>query len=90
MTEWNDKENLTLSFRVEPSEEAKAFFERMQKELTEREEAFKKRIKQLFDEKIGVGGDKADEVYNQILQVFTIGYQCGWNDLYSLHQTKED
>ena len=90
MTKWNDKENMSLSFRVEPSEEAKAFFERMQKELTEREEAFKKRIKQLFDEKIGVGGDKADEVYKQILQVFAIGYQHGWNDLYSLHNAKED
>ena len=89
MTEWNDKENVTLSFRVEPSEEAKAFFERMQKELTEREEAFKKRIKQLFDEIIKVEGDKADKAYNQILQVFTIGYQHGWNDLYSLHKAKE-
>lgn len=94
MTKWNDKKNISLSFKVEPSEEAKAFFERMQKELTEREEAFKKRIKQLFDEEIGVGGDKADEaykqIYKQIPQVFTIGYQHGWNDLYSLHKAKED
>lgn len=89
MTKWNDKENMSVSFRVEPNEEAKAFFERMQKELTEREEAFKKRIKQLFDEEIGVGGDKADEAYKQILQVFTIGYQHRWNDLYSLHKAKE-
>ena len=87
MANWNDKENMTLSFKVEPNEEAKVFFERMQKELTEREEAFKKRAKQLFDEKIKVGGDKADEAYNQILQVFTIGYQHGWNDLYSLHES---
>ena len=81
---------MSLSFKVEPNEEAKTFFERMQKELTEREEAFKKRIKQLFDEEIEVGGDKADEAYSKILQVFAIGYQHGWNDLYSLHQTKED
>ena len=85
MTDWNDKKNKTLTFRVEPNEEAKAFFERMQKEQTEREEAFKKRIKQLFDEEIGVGGDKADKAYKQVLQVFTIGYQHGWNDLYSLY-----
>lgn len=80
---------MTLSFKVEPDEEASAFFERIQKDLTEREESFKKRIKQLFDEEIGVGGDKAEEAYNQILQVFTIGYQHGWNDLYSLHKAKE-
>ena len=90
MTDWNDKKNTTLSFKVEANEEAKAFFERMQKELTECEEAFKERIKQLFDEEIGVGGENADEVYNEILQVFAIGYQHGWNDLYSLHKTKED
>ena len=88
MTKWNDKKNKTITFRVEPNEEAKAFFERMQKEQTEREEAFKKRIKQLFDEEIELVGDKADkadEGYKQILQVFTIGYQHGWNDLYSLY-----
>lgn len=87
MANWNDKKNLTSSFKVEPNEEAKAFFERMQKELTDSEEAFKKRIKQLFDEEIEVGGDKADEAYKQILQVFAIGYQHGWNDLYSLHES---
>lgn len=88
MTKWNDKKNMTLSFKVEPNEEANAFFERMQKELAEHEEAFKKRIRQLFDEEIGVRGDKADEAYKQILQVFAIGYQHGWNDLYSLHKVK--
>ena len=81
---------MTLSFKVEPNEDAKTFFERMQKEQTEREEVFKKRIKQLFDEEIVVGGGKADEAYKQILQVFAIGYQHGWNDLYSLHKAKED
>ena len=89
MTKWNDKKNMSLSFTVEPSEEANAFFERMKKELTECEEAFKKRIKQMFDEKFGVGGDKADEAYKQILQVFAIGYQCGWNDHYSLFTSQE-
>ena len=89
MTKWNDKENMSISFKVEPNEEAKAFFERMQKEQTEREEAFKKRIKQLFDEEIRVEGDKADEAYKKILHVFIIGYQHGWNDLYSLLNKKE-
>ena len=90
MTEWNNKKSMSFSFKVEPTEEAKAFFERIQKDLIEREEAFKKRIKQLFDEEIAVGGDKATEAYEQILKVFAIGYQHGWNDLYSLHKANED
>ena len=48
------------------------------------EEAYKERIRQLFDEHINIDGKAADEAYNQILQVFAIGYQCGWNDHYSL------
>lgn len=85
----NNEKNFTLSFKLESNEDAKAFFERMQKELTEHEEAFKKRIRQLFDEEFGVAGDNADEAYKKILQVFAIGYQHGWNDLYSLHKAKE-
>ena len=65
MTEWNDPSAMTLTFQVEASEDMKAFFDRMQKESKEREEA-----------------------YNQILQVFAIGYQCGWNDHYSLLTSK--
>ena len=84
MAKWNDPSSMSFTFDMEPNEEAKAFFERMNKEYKEREAAFKERIKQLFDEHIGVGGEKADEAYKQILQVFTIGYQCGWSDLYSL------
>ncbi len=90
MTKWNDHKSMSMSFKVEPTEESVAFFQRMTQELKEREDAFKERIKQLFDEEIGVGGDKADEAYNQILQVFAIGYQHGWNDLYSLHKDKEN
>lgn len=90
MAKWNDKKNLEMTFKVEPNEEAKAFFERMLKESTELEESFKKRIKQLFDEEIEVGGVKADEAYKQILQVFTIGYQHGWNDHYSLYKDDDE
>lgn len=79
---------MTFSFSVEQNEQAIDFFKRMQEELVEHEEAFRQRIKQLFDENIGVEGEKADEAYNQVLQVFAIGYQHGWNDLYSIHHEK--
>jgi hypothetical protein len=86
MTKWNDPSSWTLTFQVEASEEMKAFFDRMLKESKEKEEAYKERIRQLFNEHINIDGKAADEAYNQILQVFAIGYQCGWNDHYSLLQ----
>ena len=89
MTEWNNKKNMNITFKIEPNEDAKAFFERMMKDFVAREEMFKKRIKQLFDEEIEIEGE-ATKSYNQILQVFAIGYQHGWNDLHSLHMVKKD
>ena len=90
MTEWNNKKNMNITFKIEPNEDAKAFFERMMKDFVAREEMFKKRIKQLFDEEIGFEGEEAAKAYNKILQVFAIGYQHGWNDLHSLHMVKKD
>lgn len=89
MTEWNNKKNMNITFKIEPNEDAKAFFERMMKDFVAREEMFKKRIKQLFDEEIEIEGE-ATKSYNKILQVFAIGYQHGWNDLHSLHMVKKD
>ena len=89
MNEWNNKKNMNITFKIEPNEDAKAFFERMMKDFVAREEMFKKRIKQLFDEEIEIEGE-ATKSYNQILQVFSIGYQHGWNDLHSLHMVKKD
>ena len=86
MEKWNDKGNVSVSFDMEPNEEATAFFMRMLDESKEREEAFRERIKQLFDEYVGVGGEKADEAYKMVFQVFAIGYQCGWSDYYSLRK----
>ena len=88
MDKWNDPSAMTLTLQVEASEDMKAFFDRMQKESKETEEAYKERIRQLFDEHINFDGKAADEAYNQILQVIAIGYQCGWNDHYSLFTSK--
>lgn len=90
MTKWNNKKNTTLTFTIEANEDAKTFFERTQKELADCEEVFKQRIKQLFDEEIGVGGAMAGKAYEQVLRVFAIGYQHGWNDLCSLHKAHEE
>ena len=52
MNKWNDPSAMTLTFQVEASEDVKAFFDRMQKESKETEEAYKERIRQLFNEHI--------------------------------------
>lgn len=86
---WNDKRNKTISFKMEVGEETKDFFNRMIQEEKEREEAFRERIQQLFDENIQVDGVERDAAYRQILQVFAIGYQLGWRDHYEITKTIE-
>lgn len=85
----NDKRNKTISFKMEVGEETKDFFNRMLQEEKEREEAFRERIQQLFDENIQVDGVERDAAYRQILQVFAIGYQLGWRDHYEITKTIE-
>ena len=74
--------NKSISFDIPCDEKTMDFFNRMQEEHVEREKAIKARIKQLFDEFIGFKGDDAavKDAYNQVLQVFCVGYQLGWND----------
>lgn len=92
MAQWNDKTSWTITFDMQVDESIEDFVTKMQEELKDHEEALRKRIEQLFDEYIQIGGEKKDEAYNQILQIFAIGYQLGWNDHYSLFNdtTKND
>ena len=69
-----------MSFDIKADEKAVDFFNRTMKELKDFEKAINERMIQLFDENIGVGGEKADEAYKQVLQVFMLGYGHGWND----------
>jgi hypothetical protein len=89
MSNWNDNIDTTLSFRMEVNEEGKAYFERMLKEMKDKETAIRERIEQLFGEYVMIGGEKKDEAYQDLLQLFAIGYQLGWNDRHSLDK-KED
>lgn len=88
MTKWNDNIDTTLSFRMETNEEGKAYFDRMLREMKDKEIAIRERIEQLFNEYIQIGGEKSDEAYQQVLKVFAIGYQLGWNDQYSINTKK--
>lgn len=89
MSNWNDNIDTTLSFKMEVNEEGKAYFERMLKEMKDKETAIRERIEQLFDEYVLIGGEKKDEAYQNLLKLFAIGYQLGWNDRHSLDK-KED
>lgn len=81
MAKWDDKENLHLTFDMPADERMEDFVDRMAKEHAERREAFARRIKQLFDEKVELEGPRKDEAYRQLLNLFSVGYQCGWADL---------
>ena len=85
MTKWNDNIDTTLSFRMDTNEEGKAYFDRMLREMKDKETAIRERIEQLFGESVQIGGEKRDEAYRKVLQVFAIGYQLGWNDQYSIN-----
>lgn len=85
MTKWNDNIDTTLSFRMDTNEEGKAYFDRMLREMKDKETAIRERIEQLFGEYVQIGGEKRDEAYQQVLKVFAIGYQLGWNDQYSIN-----
>lgn len=74
------KSSWTFSFDMKPSEEIKDFFLRMLSEHKEFEVAVRNRIKQLFDEYVKVEGELAEAGYIDILNVFAVGYQLGWND----------
>jgi len=89
MGKWNEQENKSITFDVKMSEDANAFFERQMNELKEKEESFRERIRQLFKENVLIDCEAPEAVVNQVLTVFSIGYQCGWNDYYSLNEKEE-
>ena len=84
MSNWNDNIDMTLSFKMEVNEEGKAYFDRMLNEMKDSETAIRERIEQLFGEYVMIGGEKKDEAYRDLLKLFAIGYQLGWNDQFSI------
>ena len=73
--------NKTISFDIQCDEKAMDFFKRMQEEHVEAEKAIQERIKQLLDEFVDVVDKTTDQkAYSQVLKIFGIGYQLGWND----------
>lgn len=80
MSDLYNKRSISMSFNIKADEKAVDFFNRTIKEFKDFEKAINERMIQLFDENIGVGGEKADEAYKKVLKVFMLGYGHGWND----------
>lgn len=59
-------------------------FKRLQDEHIAFEKAIEERIENLFNTHVKVDGVEKDAAYQQLLQLFSIGYQCGWNDYKSI------
>lgn len=80
--------NWSVTFQMEVDEDAKAFFERTLKEHESLEKAAKERIRQLFDEYVSLDGKEKDKAFFQLLHLFSIGYQLGWNDCHRINEEK--
>ena len=73
--------NKSISFDIPCDEKTMEFFKRMQEEHVEAEKAIQERIKQLLDEFVDIVDKTTDQkAYSQVLKIFGIGYQLGWND----------
>lgn len=61
------------------------FFKRLQdKHIAFEKAIIGARIEYLFNTHVKVDGEEKDAAYQQLLKLFSIGYQCGWNDYKSI------
>ena len=81
--------NYSVTFQMEADEKAREFYEKMMREHEDLKAAVRQRIIRLFDEFVTVDGEKKDEVYWQLTNIFGIGYQLGWNDCHDVYDAKD-
>lgn len=78
----------SVTFQIEADEKTKDFFARMEKEHKELEIAVRERIVLLFHEFVTLEGPvKIAE--KKFLDLFSIGYQLGWNDCHEVRNKTE-
>lgn len=69
----------SVSFEIEVDDDMREFMEKQMYAFNTMQEAVNKRIDELFKEKVVING--SDEKGIMIARnLFTIGYQLGWND----------
>ena len=77
--------NPSISFNhTEDAESVIETFGKLMEDFDTFEAAMEERIKHLFKTHVTVSGPEKDAAYQQLLKLFSIGYQCGWNDYKSL------
>ena len=81
--------NYSVTFQMEADEKAREFFEKMMREHEDLQAAARQRIIRLFDKFVAVDGEKKDEAYWQLANLFGIGYQLGWNDCHDVCDAKD-
>lgn len=84
--------NWSVSFDIAATEDAKEFFGKIMNDARELQDAVEERIRQLFSEHIGISGkdeETFEDACKQILEVFSIGYKCGWNDFRNIITSKQ-
>lgn len=59
-------------------------FNKLMEDFGTFEAAIEERVKHLFKTHVTVSGPEKDAAYQQLLKLFSIGYQCGWNDYKSI------
>ena len=76
-----------MSFDIKVDEEDARImgqFKMLAEECDTFEKAIGERIEYLFNAHVEVDGKKKDTAFQQLLQLFSIGYKCGWNDYKSI------
>lgn len=81
---WKNK-SMSFDLKVDDKDgKLLGFFKRLQDEHIAFEKAIGERIEYLFNAHVKVDGKEKDTAYQQLLKLFSIGYQCGWNDYKSI------
>lgn len=77
--------NPSMSFDLTvDAESVPETFNKLMEDFDTFEAAIEERIKHLFKTHVTVSGPEKDAAYQQLLKLFSIGYQCGWNDYKSI------
>ena len=77
--------NPSMSFNLKVDEKnVPETFNKLMEDFDTFEAAMEERIKHLFKTHVTVSGPEKDAAYQQLLKLFSIGYQCGWNDYKSI------
>ena len=80
---WKNKP-MSFNLKVDEGNVPEIFNKLMEDFDTFEAAIIEERIKHLLKTHVTVSGPEKDAAYQQLLKLFSIGYQCGWNDYKSI------